>query len=493
MINGQTKSSGTGHNAAIGIAQQGRTIRAIKVQLVAGRYEIVHLDSAEMENKLLGASAAKLCDLHEQTKRTERCEKIATGFDSEPVLFQRLCIPSTDRSELEKITKLQAEAQMPLPAEQMQTAWRLDGKSSNYSCVTVAAARRDNIQRFVDSLRPVQPDIILLDSEAIVRAWQGLFGGHNREAVIMSIGMYSTKLCKAENGLLIDSATIDIGTKDFGVAVDSEQYELLSDRFVQDLQSLLGSFGVEEKSLAVNVLSDGGELAGHITQRLNAAGIEAVQALPDPDALVFRLTSNRSSEQIIYEYRICLGLAMIALDSGYQPLDIFGDLYKLPLQASALRPWNNLKAACAAAVVAVLALLLSWYLADIATLRSIEKSLNETFAEQGLHQSLAASQLFRNIAQNRPDILELLSLVNPEKASGITLDSFEFTRHKPVTLKGQADNSDKLYEFQNLLRQQKGLSAVNIQNTSPGEKGKVKFTVTTHYRKFTSRKNKTGS
>ncbi len=72
------------------------------------------------------------------------------------------------------------------------------------------------------------------------------------------------------------------------------------------------------------------------------------------------------------------------------------------------------------------------------------------------------------------------------------LDSFDFKKGRPVTISGQAPGTDQLYKFQAALLSKKGITRVIIQNTSPDAKGKkLKFTITFHYKSFTSKRTRT--
>ncbi len=72
------------------------------------------------------------------------------------------------------------------------------------------------------------------------------------------------------------------------------------------------------------------------------------------------------------------------------------------------------------------------------------------------------------------------------------MDSFDFKKGRPVTISGQAPGTDQLYKFQAALLSKKGITRVIIQNTSPDAKGKkLKFTITFHYKSFTSKRTRT--
>lgn len=100
--------------------------------------------------------------------------------------------------------------------------------------------------------------------------------------------------------------------------------------------------------------------------------------------------------------------------------------------------------------------------------------------------------LIENIAKQRPDLLQLLSDINSGESRGIQLDNFYFRKGQPITIGGEAQSNDQLYDFQKYLLSKNGISDVNIQNTSTDSRTKrLRFTITFNYKTFTKKSTQT--
>ena len=70
---------------------------------------------------------------------------------------------------------MQAESRLPLPADQMELAWRTDKTKGDQLEITIAAARRQQVQNFVNKIVSFKPTNIYLDCEGIVKIWKEIF------------------------------------------------------------------------------------------------------------------------------------------------------------------------------------------------------------------------------------------------------------------------------------------------------------------------------
>jgi hypothetical protein len=387
---------------------------------------------------------------------------------------------------------MQAENLLPLPADQIEVAWRTRSRVNGKSGITFAAAKKELLQKFVESVRFLDPGAILLNCEAIVRAWRVFFRGVEKTAVVVSLGARNTQVCLAEDGQLASAVVLDIGIEDFPEEPGepgSHDEELLpehaeiTDRFCQDMRSILESFGLKDaKDLLVAVLSDGGGGAEKIATYLQSAGINAMAVLPDVRKI--RGPGELKTEDL-YEYRVPLGLAAMSLDDSTNGLRLFDGLYDASGEEKKKNGLYSSRVAGAIAIAMLAALLLTAYIVDIAThtrLSAIESQ--PSFKDAGERY-----KLMKIVAQQRPELMDLLSQVNSSEGRGITLDSLVFKKGQLVTITGQAQGNEQIYEYQKYLLGRNGIKDVNIQHAVRSEKDKkVKFTMTFNYKQFT-RKN----
>jgi hypothetical protein len=477
--------------SAIAIAQEENKFKAVELRKRDADFEVVWTKSSKASDGDWSGFAAE-CGLPPVTAKHVKFshDRVGVvGFDSTGVAFYRIDAPAVGEDQIESIVKMQAEAMLPLPAEQMEIAWRQGPARNGKVPITIAAARKGLLQALVDSVRSFEPARILLDCEAIVTAWRTVFSESKQDALVVSLTARSTQLCLVEGGHLSNSVVLDIGLDDYlqtslnlpGGSDLFDQTEV-TDRFAQDIRSVLESSGYSEQThLPVLVLSDGGDAIESIVSCLRSAGLDARVTLPEVGIL--RSQSGFSPAQL-YEYRLPIGLALMAIEKPADGLNLFENLYEPTGAKRKDYGLHSLKIAGAIAAVLLTVLAIVSYGLDVAT----EKRLSQLTAEAGFKELVQRQTLLKTVAQQRPDLLQLLSDINSGDSRGITLDSFYFKKGQPASISGQVQDNDQLYDFQKSLLSKKGITDVNIQNTSRDNKTKrLKFTLTFHYKTFTKK------
>ena len=318
--------------SVIAIAQEESGFKAVGLRKKGGAFEILWTKSSERTDTNWRLFAAECGLSFEPTANADVGGDgiVVVGFNSAAVAFYRIGVPAVGEEETAAIVKLQAETMLPLPAEQMELAWRLGQMRDGQVSVTIAAARREHLQEFVENVRDFEPARILLDCEGIIKAWRAFFSAEEKDAVVVSMTTRSTQVCLAEDGRLSNAVVLDMGTEDL-----AEQTET-TERFVQDMRSVLDLFGYAEPAkLPVFVLSDGSAAYVGIVSSLRSAGLNARAALPDIKKL--RAQTKLQVEEA-YEYRVPIGLALMALEGRTNELNIFERLYQ-PAKKEEKRHW----------------------------------------------------------------------------------------------------------------------------------------------------------
>ena len=136
------------------------------------------------------------------------------GLDSTAVAFYRISTPAVGEEETASIVRMQVESLLPLPPEQIEVAWRTIPSTDGKMDVTMAAARCDHLERFIDNTRDFRPQNILLSCEGMARAWQSLFTEQERQAAVLSIGERHTQVCLVQAGRVVHAAVLDVGMGD---------------------------------------------------------------------------------------------------------------------------------------------------------------------------------------------------------------------------------------------------------------------------------------
>jgi hypothetical protein len=481
-------------SSAIAIAQEGSELKAVKLQRKGEAVEVLWIKSGEVKDGEWRSFIAE-CGLPTESAahRRSRGDKLTVvGFGSTGVGFYRVGLPAVRKDEIPAMVRLQAETLLPLPAEQMEMSWRAGQVKNGEMPVTIAAARTEPLAGFVENVRCFEPESILLDCEGVVKAWRALFSGNARPAVVVSLAGRSTQVCLAEDGRLSNAVVLDIGAEDFCdtgqnplLSADSDLLEqsVTTERFAQDMRSVLESFGYGSAlGLPIYVLSDGGSAIEGIVSYLCSSGLNVTAVLPETRKLGGPVELGIEDA---YRYRVPIGLALMALDDDTGQLNIFERVYN-PAAAEEKRSLlYSPKVAVAIVAIMLAVLAIVSYALDVKS----ERHLGELQAQAGFKDAVQRQMLIKAVARQRPDLLELLSEISGgDENKGILLDSFNFKRGQSVTIRGQAPGNDQLYKFQENLLTKKGVKEAKILSAAPDSKTKkIKFTMTFHYKTYTKK------
>ncbi len=475
--------------SVVAIVKEDNRLKSVELRKQNGSFEVLWTkisEGTDADWKLFGAECGLSVKPTAQAD-AESNRMVVVGFNSAGTIFHRTTVPAVGDKEIASIIELQAETRLPLPAQQIELAWRADQVRDGQVGVTVAVARREQLRGFVENVRCLEPAKILLDCEGIVKAWRALFSGNEGKAVILSMGARNTQVCLAEDGRLSNAVVLDMGIEDFSTDGSEEQTET-TERFAQDMRSVLELFGCTEQSeLPVFVLSDDSATYVSMVSSLRLAGLNARVALPNVNKLPAR---SGLDVEWMYEYRAPIGLALMALEASADELNIFEHLYS-PAAKKEKKHWlYSPKVACVIASVMLALLVIVSYAVDVTSPNAIEKRLKASVTNTSMDMDLLVKrqQLIKTVARERPDLLGLLEKVSASGERGIMLNSLQFKKGQPVSITGQSQSADQLYKFQNNLRNSKDIKDVELQSTSRDAKGgQITFTMSLHYKNFTKK------
>jgi len=479
-----SKGEKTPHSV-IAAAKEDARFKGVEVRRQDGHVEVLWARSLPAEKQTWSGFAvecgvASNADNGDKTAR--RHSPTVVGLDSTGVAFYRISAPSVDQHETGAIVKMQAESLLPLPPDQIEVAWRAGPTNNGNMDVTVAAARKEHLHKFAAGVKDFRPRNILLSCEGTVKAWQSLFSDREPQALLVNVASENTQVYLVQNGLVTRAGVLDMGLS--ALAPASGTSPGVMDRFSHDLRILLTSFGWDGTGpWPLFVLSDGGEAMQRVVDQLNAAGVPAKASVPSLGGL--KLPAGFGAKEA-YEYRTSLGLALIALERSTGTLNLFDRVLQEQEQEKAASAWRSVALTGVAAAAMLIVLLVTVYLADAAS----AKRWDALVKQPEFLASVQQQSLIKTVARHRPDMLELLTLVNAGQNDGVVLDTFQFKKGQPVSVTGQADNMEQMWKFQANLREQKDLKGAEIMNASPDSKTKkIKFTITFQYKEFTKKES----
>jgi hypothetical protein len=471
--------------SVVAIVNDDGTFKGVGLRKQGGSFEILWIRSRESTETGWREFAAE-CGLSVERTELEDFDSdrmIVAGFSTAGTIFHRTTVPAVSNKEIDSIVGLQAETRLPLPPEQIELTWRADKLDDEQLGVTIAVARKEQLQKFVDNVQCFRPTKLLLNCEGIAKIWGELFAGNKETAVVLSAGAHNTQVCLIEKERLSNAVVLDIGVDDFSSTAEDEPTET-TERFAQDMRSVLDLFGCsDQEQLPVFVLSDGGAAYVSIVSSLRLAGLNARVAVPELNGIMAR---SELSNEDIYQYRMPIGLALLALADSNE-LNIFKNLYN-PVRKVTKKHWlYSSTASFAIACVMLVLLIIVSYSVDIAGPNSIEKRIKESVSDFDMNQLVKRQQLIRTVARERPDLLDLLKLVNESGDRGIKLTALNFKKGQPVSITGEASSNDQLSRFEKSLQKTKGIEQVNYTANANAKRKKITFTITFRYKNFSSK------
>ena len=481
-----------GWQSVVAIVNDDNEFKGVELRKQDGSFEILWTRSNEDADVNWRGFAAE-CGLSVEPTLLEDTysdRMVVAGFNTEGTIFHRTTVPAVGDKEIESIIELQAETRLPLPSEQIELAWRADRLHDGQMGVTIAVARKEQLQKFVGNVQCFKPAKILLNCEGIVKIWEVFFSGNKENAVVLSCGSHNTHVCLVEEERLSNAVVLDIGIEEFSADVMEQQTEA-TERFAQDMRSVLDLFGCsDQENLPVFVLSDGSASYISIVSSLRLAGLNARVATPALNGL---MAKSELSDEDIYQYRTPIGLALLALEVGSDELNIFKNLYR-PAQKVVKKHWlySSTVTIAIASIMLVLLVVVS-YAVDIAGPNSIEKRLEASVSDVDMNLLVKRQQLIKTVAQERPDLLDILKLVNESGEKGITLTGFYFKKGQPVSISGQASSNDQLSRYEKNLQNTKGIEKVNYTANTNTKSKKITFTMKFHYKNFSRKTTRTKS
>lgn len=477
--------------SVIAILKNDNRLRAIQLVKQDGNFRILWSKSSR-ENVLdwqaFGAECGIITKITNQ-EQTPSKKNVAIGYDSSGTAFYQVNLPMVEEKDIPAIVSLQAESRFPLPASQMELAWRTSKLPNNQTSITIAAARKQTIHNFIDKVRVLHPSRVILDYEAIVRVWKELFFGNGQNTIIVNAGTHSTQICLAEKGMLCSAVSLDVGTVDFGENDTQENSETI-ERVVQDIRSVVDLFGLEKQfEIPVIVLSDGSKLYEILSDSLQSIGLNARSEKPS----IEKLDSDKNSDlKNIFEYRAAIGLAFMALDSKHNELNLFTYLF-INLKKEVKNHWFfSTKITGAVAAIMLLLFVMVSYAEIAGGSRAIDDKLTNLGSDSDINNLVEKQKLFKEVAKQRADLLVLLNQItqsgfgnpdlqnnirpsntkepNPEpkkpSQSGIQLDSFHFKKRNQVTITGKAQTKEQLENFEKCLSSNKDITEVHLSPKS---------------------------
>lgn len=393
----------------------------------------------------------------------------AAGIDSSTLRYLSIQIPHVAESQRQGILKTQAEAVLPLSADQMALAWRSIPNAQGLQC-QIVAARQSQLSPLVSRQDHIQ--VICPEAVGLVSVWKRCGDVSHQRCIL---------LYRREQDIL--AVSIENGHLQYSTVIDADGADLYNtppaDLLLYDIQAELEAIQSEsQEKVPVVILLEGrdDEFSKLLCSRIKDAGwtcgAERLKEIPKLD------TGSGSIE--------AFGLALAVNADSPSDFDFrAAERVDAPNRKDGKRRRHVQKA-----IAITLALVLLVWATSYWKIKKDVKLMNRVIAS--VHEGLTVQEVLKEqayretIARARPDMMDLLTRIQKSQ-KGILLDSFEFEKGKPVKITATANSYDAAYQFQKELESQNTdvIKAVQLLEPRMDSKGqKVNFTLTLHYLNF---------
>jgi len=471
------------NKSATAVIREGQKYKAVVLNRKGGIYELWQKQESVIQGISLASFCRELSSLTQSRFGQSVRIPLAIGFSQAQTAFYRLEVPWAKESQVESMVEMQAEAILPLPRDQMRLAWRNGVMTEGKTIVTLAAARTEHVRLFSEHVELCKPQAIMLESEAVIKAWQTLYAGTNEKAIIVYIGKTNTQICLAEESKLAMARISDVRRQD--LVRQDDLSVVYAEQLAQDIYGMLESFGVNPTECCpIYVLSDQSESINKITEYLKQTELKGQISVIERSCLK---NKEATTEADIYEYLVPVGLALMTMDGENSEYNLFA---WEPMGGKGVRrkihvPSMKVSGLIALAMLAVF--LLVFYRLDVVR----ENRLTEQLVQAGSIESrqlIKKNELKKAVSRIRPDIPGLLALIHECDPQGMQLDMINVAKGRPVELAGNTQDKNKIFAFQEKLQKQKGVKTFRKEIREFDPKKKVfNFTVTFEYKQFSQK------
>ena len=390
---------------------------------------------------------------------------VVGGVDSSAIRYLDIRIPLVDEPQQHRLLKTQAEAVLPLSADQMALAWQVTQDAQGLLCKT--AVIRKQLLPQSDWIQTISPEAVGLSA-----VWKRYGDAKQRDCILLHRREHDILAALLKHGHLRHSAVIDADGADL-------QSGTPAGLLLQDIQAELETIEADcQQKVPLFILSEKpkDDFLDLLCRQIQNSGWESdvvfLEDYPEQDGEIKALEP--------------FGLALAAAMEKRVDYDFRqAERIDLPEQTNAKAGIPFRKAIAITIALLVIALGISYWSIkkDVKLLHRVMAASHEDLT---VRQVLAEQAYRETVARARPDIVDLFRRIQKSQGS-IPLDTVEFEKGKPVKITATANSYDAAYQFQKELEAQNKNVITKVRLLEPrlDPKGeKVKFTIIFHYRNF---------
>jgi hypothetical protein len=394
---------------------------------------------------------------------------ISMGADTAQTGFYSFSIPMMEGPKQESLIAAQAEAVVPMSLAMTMYSWRMVRKDSAMQHGFLSVVRRGYFQELA-GLASGRPGSMMPDATGLVRGWSAMYESIPQRCLLIQVRKRHCILAVCEQEKLIRAAAMDWDDNPGAVRM-----------LVGDLLNLMETLDITP---SVPFYITGKESqAQMLCTEMKAIGRNASLWKSSPDKLRGLGLSPAPGSEVLHCPQAA-GLVLAAMDE--EPGEY--DLIRKPVTKSSSQVVIDkrllLRGLIWAAVFLAVFLMVSFWTTR-REVRAIQQVLAQSYEDSTGDKILTRQQMRDRFAKSRPDMLELLTILNTCAGNDVMIDTFNFKKGQPVRLNAKTNSYESVYAFDKKLKEQSGISGVKlISPTMDEKKRQVSFTLTFIYKNF---------
>jgi hypothetical protein len=394
---------------------------------------------------------------------------ISIAADTAQTGFYAFTIPVVDGPKLESLIAAQAEAIVPMPLAQTMYSWRMVQKDAAIQHGFLSVIRRGYFQELA-GMASGRPGSIMPDATALVRAWSAMYESSPQRCLLIQVRKRQCILALCVQEKLIRAAAMDWDDSPEAVGM-----------LIGDLRNLMESLDVSS-SVPLYITGPDSQ-AQTICHEMNAIGRNASSWKLLSDKLL-KLGLSTALPLEVLQCPQAVGLALAAIDGDPGEFDLIRKPVTQSVSQVVFNKQLYLRGLLWTAVFLAIFLGVSYWTTQ-REVRTIQQALSASYEDTTGEKILTRQQMRERFLKSRPDILELLIMLNACAGNDILIDSFSFKKGQPVRLNAKTSSYERVYVFDKKLKEQGGISGVKLISPTMDEKKKqVSFTITFNYKNF---------
>lgn len=427
-------------------------LQAKRIEWTSLRRRKGQIEVAEQESVALEAEGpARAAALKAALARVKG--RLATALPTDQTLLRVVKLPTTDVAEIREMAELQVDKFSPFPTDQMAVSQEVLAQQENSAQVLIAACRREHVEHCGEELQAAGQ--LPREIDVTVLGWWRLLK-QNREVpesgatLLLIVEERSTELIVARDGT---PAVI----RSLGAPSASDPESSARD-IAEEINYSLTALETEWGMPAPTVL--------HVWRHreLPGAFIDALRAACEP-ALEPHLLDTLPP--------LSEGLARRAIERGPHMLDFAPAEWKATLASRRLQ--RNLATAGGVFV-------LVWLLAVGALVAGLQ--IQKRRLADARSQLAALREPARAVDQLKEQVrsleryldptfsaLECLREISERLPPGVDLTALTYKKYGQIALRGEADQSDPIYDFFQSLEQTQLFPAVKPEGVTQQQRG----------------------